>query len=77
MNKKEANKILKTQVDTLRKKSYKELVKLIPSEITKEVTGLSGTLYQLEVQAFLDDKTNKNLRVSVSIDDGGWSAFSP
>ena len=42
-----------------------------------EVVGPSGTVYQLEVTAFWDDKKARNLRVIVTIDDGGWRAFVP
>jgi hypothetical protein len=42
-----------------------------------EVAGPSGAIYQLEVQAFWDDKRSRHLRVLASIDDGGWSAFIP
>lgn len=42
-----------------------------------EVTGPSGVVYQVEVEAFWDDRKRRDLRVLASIDDGGWRAFSP
>ena len=42
---------------------------------TKEVTGHSGTVYQLEFQAVWDGKKDGNLRIIGAIDDGGLRAF--
>ena len=44
---------------------------------TIEVTGDSGTTYQVETVAFWDRPPDRDLRVAVSIDDGGWRAFMP
>ena len=78
MNKKEAKEIIKHQLEPYRGKPYSELIKMINAEpITYEHIGLSGSLYQIEIQAFWDDKANSNVRVMGSIDDGGWRAFSP
>ena len=44
---------------------------------TREVVVASGTRYQLEIQFFWDDKTDGNVRVLGSIDDGGIRAFLP
>jgi hypothetical protein len=41
------------------------------------VTAASGVRYQIELQAFRDDKRAKNLRVIGAIDDGGWSSYLP
>ena len=43
----------------------------------RQVIGRSGTVYQIEIDAFWDDGKPGNLRVSVGIDDGGWRAFVP
>jgi hypothetical protein len=34
-------------------------------------------IYQVETQAFWDESDQKNLRVTLSIDDGGWRSFGP
>ncbi len=77
MDKTEANEIINNEIKDLRKKPYNDLAKIIDSGITKEVKGKSRKLYQLEIQAFWDDKKGENLRVSIAIDDGGWRAFIP
>lgn len=45
--------------------------------VAYEVRGPSGTLYQIEIEAFWDDKQSGNIRVMGSIDDGGLRAFVP
>ncbi len=75
----EAREILTRQLGELRKLSYAELRRLMdnpPGEV--EVSGLSGTLYQLEVEVRWDSpNSHENIRVMVSIDDGGLRAFHP
>ena len=79
MDKAEAKKILSEQIKKLRRRTYSELCSYVDSKNieTPELLGESGTKYQLEIQAVWDDKPNENLRILVSIDDGGWRAFSP
>jgi hypothetical protein len=92
VNKREAKAILAEQVGRLRKQSYSELRRYQSKERFRlgplsfgggenveafEVTGESGAEYQLEIQSFWDDKPNGDLRVCVSIDDGGLRAYSP
>ena len=77
MNKKEAQSILEELIEGYRELNYKELIKLIENVETFQVVGDSGTQYQLEVQAFWDDRPKGNLRVLGSIDDGGIRAFVP
>lgn len=44
----------------------------------ESVTAESGIEYQVEIQGFLDDpRENENFRVTASVDNGGWSSFSP
>ena len=46
----------------------------------EDVTGGSGTVYQVEIVAFWDGgrrARDGNLRVMVAVDDRGWSAVSP
>ena len=75
----EAKDILIRELAKYRTKSYGELVGLIDSAQTLEITAPSGTWYQLEFEATWDDpfKPNDVLRVFGSIDDGGLRALMP
>ena len=77
MDKKEAQLKLGEVLRTYRAREYSDLRDLIGSPNTFEVKGVSGVRYQLEVQAFWDDKPDNNIRIMVSIDDGGLRAFYP
>jgi hypothetical protein len=78
MNTQEAKKIIADQLKPYREKSYSELVKMVKQQpLTYEVRGQSGALYQIEIQAFWDDRPNDNIRIMGSIDDGGLRAYSP
>ena len=77
MDKVEAKALLEAAVAELRAKSRVELERLIRSPDAYEVQGKSGKTYQMEKQAFWDDKKGQDLRILVSIDDGGWRAFFP
>lgn len=44
---------------------------------SESLTSATGRSYTLEIRSFYDDKRDKNLRVRLSIDDGGWSAIVP
>jgi hypothetical protein len=74
MDKAEARQVLAGKIAELRRWSYTDLLRFMEPE-GLEVAGPSGTIYQLEVQAFWDDKRSRHLRVLASIDDGGWRAF--
>ena len=77
MNKSEAQAILREQF--ARFTSYAELVPLVQSNRVEccEISGASGTKYQVEVQFFWDDKHGGNIRVVGSVDDRGLRAFCP
>src|SRR2546430_16157631 len=75
MDKVEAKGLLEAAVAELRAKSRVELERLIGSPDAYEVQGKSGKTYQMEKQAFWDDKKGQDLRVLVSIDDGGGGFF--
>lgn len=78
MNKQEAEEIVKKQLDVYRKRPYSELVEMIDADpLVYELRGPSGTLYQIEIEAFWDDKLSGNIRVMALIDDGGMRAFAP
>lgn len=77
MDKIEANEVIDSEIEDLRKKPYDDLVKIMNNYSTKEVESKSGKVYQVQLQVFWDDKEDENLRVSVAIDDDGWAAFFP
>jgi hypothetical protein len=78
MDKREARELLGAQVLALRALPYAELVKEFRSPVVKAIAGPSGTVYQVEIQSFWDDRPGRNLRVLASIDDGrGLRAFLP
>ena len=70
MNKAEAKELIRHEVDGLRSKPYADLRKMIGAEpITGQRTGPSGEEYQIEIEAFWDDKPDGNIRVLGSIDE--------
>ncbi|MGD8822297.1 MAG: hypothetical protein PVG63_04275 [Anaerolineales bacterium] len=73
MDKQEAQKILDAQARRFGQMAFRELVALIKSPAIERVQGETGTVYQIEVQAFWDHprRPGENLRVLISIDDGG------
>ena len=79
MNEAEARAVLTTELGKYRTRSYKDLMRLIHDRDDYPVTGTSGVVYQMDVQAFWDnpDKPHDNLRVAGAIDDGGPSAIVP
>jgi hypothetical protein len=77
MDKTEARQLLQRALEAHRSISYAELVKMVGEPTNEEVRDESGTVYQLEVQAFWDDQPGGNLRILAAIDDGGWRAFAP
>jgi hypothetical protein len=83
LDKIEAQNILDKQKIIYEKKSYDELLKLMYSRgnqpDTFEIIGESNTSYQIEVNSYWEDedKTNGNLLVYFSIDNGNRSAMSP
>jgi hypothetical protein len=77
MDRAEAKALLLGESAKYRTKSYAELSTLVGHPDTYEVKGASGVVYQLERQAFWDDKPNDVLRVRLAIDDGGIRAYFP
>jgi hypothetical protein len=70
-------KILDEWVAKLRAVPYRELASRVDSVTTDEVTRDSERSWQLEVQVVWDDEPDGNVRVMVSIDDGGLRDFVP
>jgi hypothetical protein len=77
VNKQDAHELLSRRIAELRPLPYRDLLSFLGNPQLADAIGLSGARYAIEVEAFWDDRAAGNLRVIVSIDDGGWSAFSP
>ena len=77
MDNEEARQQLAGAVDRLRSRRASQLVAMLDGPEAWEEMGPSGVKYQLEAQVSWDTKPGGNLRVVVSIDDGGWRAFAP
>jgi hypothetical protein len=77
MDKIEAKQILSRELEKYRGRPYDELVKSIGDSIVYETTGASGAVYQLEITVLWDGRPGGDVRVIASVDDGGWSAFTP
>jgi hypothetical protein len=74
----EAALVADDQMQALRRQTYDELVeRYVNSSGCFEVSGTSGTPYQVEVQAFWDAGKPGDLRVLVAVDDGAIQAFAP
>ena len=77
MDKVEARALLDTEISRLRALSYSELRRYMDEEHL-ELTGPSGKEYQVDVLAVWDRGKEGDLRLMVSIDDGGLlAAFLP
>jgi hypothetical protein len=77
MEPEEALNLLNSKLDDYCKSSYTELAAKIGDEEVVEVTGPSGTAYQIEIQIVWDGKPSGDIRVLGAVDDGGWRAFVP
>lgn len=77
MDKAEALAVVRSELNRWREHSWSALSKRIGSSETTGVTGVSGTLYQVQIQVFWDDKPEGVIRVSGAVDDGGLRAFMP
>jgi hypothetical protein len=79
VDKAEARKVQADKIAALRQTPYAELHAWAESGKvdTEVVRGPSGREYQLEVQAWWDGRPGEDVRVMVSVDDGGWRAFMP
>ncbi len=71
MDREEALGLLNAKLEDYRKMSYADLVTRIGDEEVVEVTGASGTEYQIEVHVTWDQKPNGDLRVMGTIDKVG------
>jgi len=70
MDEAEAKELIQREVDDLRPRPYSKLREMIGAEpITGERTGSSGEPYQVEIEAFWDDKPGGNIRVLGIVDE--------
>lgn len=77
MNTQEARELIRDELATYQRKSFRELVQLMDQEFHYEKQGSSGTSYQVEILILWDSKPNGAILILGSIDDGGWRAFFP
>ena len=78
MDKGEARGIALAQIDDLRRMGWGELRdRYLDNPETVQVRGATGTVYQVQTQAFWDTGKGGDLRIIVAVDDGGWRAFVP
>lgn len=77
MNKAEAKELLDDIVAEYRKKSYAELVELVNNVSTLSIGGKSGTIYEVEIDIFRDQKVKGNIRFDAVISSGVISSFFP
>ena len=76
MKKTELLQHLNLEIERLKQKRYQELLKLT-EEVETRQSGEGDSFYQVEIQAFYDNKRKGTLRVLVAVDDGGRRAFKP
>jgi hypothetical protein len=78
MNIVEAKEILDSIVSQYRKKTYHELIKLVDGDIgVFHITGASGTEYEIEIDVFMDEANEKNVRFDAILDIGTISSLFP
>ena len=77
MSRDEGRALLTAHLARYRAHPYSRLAELVGSVETEDVRGTDGTIYQLEVEFFWDDKKNGDIRVLAALDGGGISAFRP
>jgi hypothetical protein len=73
----EAKTLLRSQLETYRRRKYAELAALMGDPQVAQLKGPSGVEYTIEIDTHWDNRTGGNVRVIGSIDDGGWRAFIP
>jgi hypothetical protein len=68
----EGSRIVRREMDGLRARTYKELLKFFDAQVRRE-QGESGTNYEIETESFWDNREGKNVRVMVRLDAvEGW-----
>ena len=74
MSRVEARRLAALRLQELRQVPYADLRS---SNGTETRQGQDGVAYQVQTQSWVEDAATGEIRVMVSVDDGGWSAFLP
>ena len=78
VDKKEAALIAEQELEGLRALGYSSLLERVEEMEHHQVTGSSGTVYNVETMVYWDARAGRALRVIAAVDDGrGWSTFHP
>jgi len=77
VNEAEASSVLVQELARYRAMPYAELLSMLDETKHIDVSGPTGTNYQVDIQVMWDDKPKGDLRIIGAIDDGGWRAFVP
>jgi hypothetical protein len=77
MNEDVAYVLIDAELRRLLELPYSEIANLVGAPEMKQVVGDDGNSYQLEVEAIWDINGDEDIRVIVSVDDGGWRALKP
>ena len=77
MNDDVAYVLIDSELRRLLELPYSELIKLVGAPEFRQVVGEDGTAYQIEIEAIWDITQGEDVRVIVSVDDGGWRALKP
>jgi len=77
MNKDEARRIIREELAQLEGLTYAVAVGRIGEHSVRELRSAEGNLYRVETRFSWDDEQGGDVRVSVSVDDGGWRSYFP
>ena len=77
MNEDVAYVLIDAELRRLLELPYSEISNLVGAPEMKQVVGDDGISYQLEIEAIWDINGDEDIRVIVSVDDGGWRQLKP
>ncbi len=77
MDKEEAKKILRKELNFYKQWPYSYLADLVGQTEHTQILSDTGIEYQLEIEFLWDNEPEGNVRILGAIDDGGWRAFFP
>jgi|SRR5579859_7632776 hypothetical protein len=77
MNHQIAGSLRDEELTRLRTSSYADLLNCIDKTSCKLLDGPDEKKYHVQTQVFWDGKKGGNIRVMVSVDDGGWTSIKP
>jgi hypothetical protein len=75
----EARSLLRGKMTELLRLPYAQLTEMVEKaeRYRSEVTGPSGTAYQIVIDIYWDSGSSGDIRVVGCVDDRGWRAFMP